>query len=49
MKKKQRPEFARPVYADKAKGTQRMKIISRDSCLPKKHIRRGNYPKKQPK
>lgn len=47
MKKKQRPEFARAGYSDKAKETQKIKI--RDSDLVKKNIRRVNYHKKQPK
>lgn len=47
MKKKQRPEFSRAGYSDKAKETQKIKI--RDSDLVKKNIRRVNYHKKQPK
>lgn len=47
MKKKQRPEFLRPVYSDLAKRTKKMKI--RDSHQQEKAIRRRSYPKKQPK
>ncbi len=47
MKKKQRPEFLRPVYSDLAKRTKKMK--TRDSHQQEKAIRRRSYPKKQPK
>lgn len=45
MKKKQRPEFLRPVYSEMAKRTKKMRICN--SQQRKKAIRRKNYPKKQ--